>query len=72
MTVFGGPKAAYRGLGLKTAFGRHSPSNASQAYGLHTPSYAFPAFGRHLPPLAAYFVAYRIVCAASINTGTSW
>src|SRR5512139_2275943 len=24
--------------GLKTDFGRHSPSNASQAYGLHTPS----------------------------------
>jgi len=35
--------------GLKTAFGRHLLSNASQAYGLHTPSDAIPAFGRHSP-----------------------
>ena len=42
--------------GLKTAFGRHSPSNALQSYGLHTPSDAFPAFGRYFPnnPLQSY------------------
>ncbi len=44
--AFGGLKTAFGGLGLNTAFGRHYPSNASQAYGLHTPSDAFP--GRHL------------------------
>ena len=30
--------------GLKTAFGRYSPSNASQAYGLQTPSDALPPY----------------------------
>ena len=47
------PQRPHTPSNANPAFGRNSPSNASQAYGLNTPSDAIPAFGRYSPSNAS-------------------
>jgi len=77
-TAFGGLNTAFGCLGLKTAFDRNSPSNASQAYGLQTPSDALPAFGRHSVFHILWYCASRCrtrqsscCCSSGYGAGSS-